>query len=243
MTMIGYARVSTDEQSLIAQTDVLRAAGCVTIFEEHASGVDRERPQLACALAAVGRGDTLVVARLDRVARSQIHLLEVVRDLDKRGAFFRSLGDPIDTGSLQGRLMFGMLAAFAEFERGLIIERTMAGVAAARARGRIGGNPALKTAEGCQALAAHRRALKANAAREGRNAPVPPAPPPKPPRQAVVVVASLLRSRPGMTLRAIGAELTALGERPACGGAWAPASVGRLVERAGAAGLLQRAAA
>lgn len=228
----GYARVSTSDQSLDGQLDVLTAAGCAVIYREHASGADRSRPELARALAAIGKGDTLVVAKLDRVARSQIHLLEVVRDLDKRGAFFKSLGDPIDTGSLQGRLMFGMLAAFAEFERGLIAERTRAGLAAARARGRIGGNPKLRTEAGRAEMAALRAARRAPASPDQSPATAPHTP-------AVAVCAGLLRANPQMTLRALGAELRAVGVLPPGGaGAWAVSSVAGLRDAARAVGLL-----
>lgn len=160
MAAIGYARVSTEEQNTGAQLDALRAAGCAEIFEERASGGDRSRPVLARALARVGRGDTLVVARIDRLARSLAHLLAVIEGLRARGAYFRSLGDPIDTSSPQGVFTLQVLGAAAEFERALIRERTRAGLAAARARGRIGGNPGLKAREpaAVRAVAAARRA-------------------------------------------------------------------------------------
>jgi DNA invertase Pin-like site-specific DNA recombinase len=144
MALIGYARVSTEEQNLGPQLDSLRTAGCVTIFEEHASGADRARPQLAAALAGIRRGDTLVVARIDRLARSLSHLLVVVESLRARGAHFRSLADPIDTAGPSGVLVLQMLGAVAEFERSLIRERTVLGVKAARTRGRVGGNPGLR---------------------------------------------------------------------------------------------------
>lgn len=143
MTLIGYARVSTAEQDLAAQCRALTAAGCAEIVEETASGADRVRPQLARLLARIGRGDTLVVARLDRLARSLAHLLAVIAGLEARGARFRSLADPIDTAGPSGTLVLQILGAVAEFERALIRERTRAGLAAARARGRRGGNPGL----------------------------------------------------------------------------------------------------
>ena len=145
MSLIGYARVSTGEQDLDPQLDVLRAAGCAELFEEHASGASRARPQLAAALARVRRGDTLMVARIDRLARSLSHLLEVVEGLRVRGAHFRSLADPIDTAGPSGVLVLQMLGAVAEFERALIRERTKAGLSAAKTRGRVGGNPGLRT--------------------------------------------------------------------------------------------------
>jgi DNA invertase Pin-like site-specific DNA recombinase len=144
MPLTGYARVSTEEQSTSAQADALRAAGCAEIVEERASGGSRSRPLLARLLARLRTGDTLVVARIDRLARSLSHLLAVIEDLRARGVHFRSLDDPIDTSSPQGLFTLQVLGAAAEFERALIRERTLAGLAAARARGRIGGNPALR---------------------------------------------------------------------------------------------------
>jgi len=160
MSLIGYARVSTEEQDLAPQLDALRAAGCTELFEEHASGASRARPQLQAALARIRRGDTLVVARLDRLARSLAHLLQVVEDLRARGAHFRSLADPIDTAGPSGVLVLQMLGAVAEFERSLIQERTKAGLRAAKARGRVGGNPGLRAGEpeALRKLAAARRA-------------------------------------------------------------------------------------
>jgi DNA invertase Pin-like site-specific DNA recombinase len=171
VAQIGYCRVSTDGQTLAPQLDALRAAGCDLLFQEHASGVDRTRPELARALAACCKGDTLIFTKLDRIARSQIHLLEIAELLRKRGAGLRSLGDPIDTTTLGGRLMFGMLAAFAEFERGLIVERTLSGLAAARARGRIGGNPMLRTPEGRAQLAAIRAEARQMRKEQGGSVP------------------------------------------------------------------------
>lgn len=141
--MIGYARVSTTEQDLGAQRRALAAAGCAEIVEETASGGDASRPELARLLARIGPGDTLVVVRLDRLARSLAHLLAVIAGLEARGARFRSLADPIDTTGPSGTLVLQILGAVAEFERALIRERTRAGLAAARARGRRGGNPGL----------------------------------------------------------------------------------------------------
>ena len=162
MPVIGYARVSTDDQTVEPQLDALRAAGCTEIFQEFASGADRARPQLAAALARVKRGDTLLVARIDRLARSLSHLLEVVEGLTTKGAHFRSLADPIDTTGPSGVLVLQMLGAVAEFERSLIRERTLAGLAAAKVRGRVGGNPGLRTKdpEVLRKLAASRRATR-----------------------------------------------------------------------------------
>lgn len=142
--LVGYARVSTEDQSTAAQAEALRAAGCTEIHQEQASGGDRARPVLARTLARIRKGDTLVVVRIDRLARSLSHLLEVIESLEAKGAHFRSLSDPIDTGSPQGRFTLQILGATAEFEKALIRERTVAGLRAARARGRVGGNPGLR---------------------------------------------------------------------------------------------------
>ncbi|MCG6113110.1 MAG: recombinase family protein [Paracoccus sp.] len=144
MRLIGYARVSTDDQTLLPQVQALTGAGCATIQEEHASGGNRARPVLARVLEAIRRGDTLVVVRIDRLARSLSHLLEVIEQLEAKGAFFRSIEDPIDTASPQGKFTLQVLGAAAEFERALIRERTKAGLATARLEGRIGGNPGLR---------------------------------------------------------------------------------------------------
>ncbi|MGY0781935.1 recombinase family protein [Azospirillum argentinense] len=141
--LIGYARVSTEDQSTEAQFLELKRFGCTEIVRESASGADRERPQLKAVLARVRRGDTLVVARIDRLARSLAHLLEIIETLERKGVAFKSLGDPIDTGSPQGKFTLQILGAVAEFERSLIRERTKAGVRAAKALGRQPGNPGL----------------------------------------------------------------------------------------------------
>lgn len=142
--LIGYARVSTQDQTPDLQSDALRAAGCQRIFTEQASGAQRDRPQLKAALdyARDGAGDILVVWRLDRLARSLGQLIETVEHLEARQIGFRSLTEAIDTQSAGGRLVFHLFGAMAEFERSLIRERTRAGLAAARARGRVGGRPA-----------------------------------------------------------------------------------------------------
>ncbi|AYO75451.1 recombinase family protein [Sphingobium yanoikuyae] len=141
MAIVGYARVSTDEQDTAAQVMALKAAGATLIFEDKASGASQTRAELTRALNRVGQGDTLLVVRIDRLARSLNHLLQIVEDLSQKGAYFRSLSDQFDTSSAQGLLMMQMLGAFAEFERRLIKERTLAGVAAAKARGAKPGNP------------------------------------------------------------------------------------------------------
>jgi DNA invertase Pin-like site-specific DNA recombinase len=144
---IGYARVSTEEQGTDPQRDELHAAGCDTILEEHASGADRTRPVLARLLRDIRPGETLVVVRLDRLARSVSHLLAVIEQLEAKGAHFRSLRDPIDTTTPQGMFSLQVLGAVAQLERALIAERTKAGLRAARSRGRIGGNPGLRAGD------------------------------------------------------------------------------------------------
>ncbi|TJZ79926.1 recombinase family protein [Paracoccus hibiscisoli] len=144
MPLIGYARVSTEDQTPLPQVQALKAAGCAFVLEEQASGGDRARPVLARLLDEMRKGDTLVVVRIDRLARSLSHLLEVIERLEAKGAFFRSIEDPIDTASPQGKFTLQVLGAAAEFERALIRERTKAGLASARTRGRIGGNPGLR---------------------------------------------------------------------------------------------------
>ena len=140
MAFIGYARVSTGDQTLDLQKDALHAAGCLDVYEEVASGARMTRPQLAAALRACRRGDTLVIWKLDRLGRNTKHLLEIVEDLTQRDIGLKTLtGFAIDTHTPHGRLALQMFAALAEYERALIQERIMAGIAAARARGRTGG--------------------------------------------------------------------------------------------------------
>ena len=138
---IGYARVSTEEQTLGLQKDALTAADCSRIFSDVASGTNTERPGLAEALNFVRSGDTLVVWKLDRLGRSLQHLIETIQDLDQHHVSFKSLTENIDTTTSGGKLVFHLFGALAEFERDLIRERTRAGLAAARARGRVGGHP------------------------------------------------------------------------------------------------------
>jgi DNA invertase Pin-like site-specific DNA recombinase len=141
--LIGYARISTTDQTLALQQDALKAAGCMKIFTDTASGSRTDRPGLAEALSFAREGDTLVVWRLDRLGRSLAHLIETVKGLHDLGIHFKSLQEQLDTTSSGGKLVFHFFGALAEFERDLIRERTMAGIAAARARGRQGGRPGL----------------------------------------------------------------------------------------------------
>jgi len=155
---IGYARVSTSDQNLALQHDALKAAGCERIFtDQGVSGSVADRPGLDRALKALTEGDALVVWKLDRLGRSLAHLVQTVADLGKRGIGFRSLSDPIDTASAGGRLVLHMMGALAEFERSLIVERTQAGLRAAKRRGqKLGRKPKLTPA---QAAHAHRLLL------------------------------------------------------------------------------------
>ena len=157
---IGYARVSTGEQNLDLQLDALRAAGAEDIFTDQCSGASTERPGLEQALRRLDTGDTLLVWRLDRLGRSLPHLISTVSDLGEKGIGFQSLADSIDTAHAQGRLVFHLMGALAEFERALISERTRAGLEAAKARGRkLGRRAALNPQQ-----LAHARQLMAGGA-------------------------------------------------------------------------------
>ena len=140
---IGYARVSTDDQKLDLQMDALHSAGCNEIYQDVASGAKVQRSGLDKAIQYIRTGDTLVVWKLDRLGRSLKHLIDVVNDLNTRGVFFKSIRENIDTSNSGGKLTFHLFGALAEFERDIISERTMAGLAAARARGRVGGRPSV----------------------------------------------------------------------------------------------------
>lgn len=139
--IIGYARVSTADQNLDSQIDALNRAGCERLFVEKASGIRTDRFELQRLLDHVREGDVITIWKLDRLGRSLKHLVEVVTWLNQKGVGLRSLSDPIDTTTAQGKLVFNIFASLAEFERELIRERTQAGLAAARARGRMGGRP------------------------------------------------------------------------------------------------------
>jgi len=139
--LIGYARISTTDQTLALQQDALSAAGCEHIYTDTVSGSVTDRPGLTQALSHLRSGDTVVVWRLDRLGRSLPHLIQTIRTLEARGVHFKSLQEQIDTGTSGGKLVFHVFGALAEFERDLIRERTHAALAAARARGRLFGRP------------------------------------------------------------------------------------------------------
>ncbi len=150
--LIGYARVSTDDQNLDLQRDALQKAGCEQIYTDQVSGTKARRPGLEQALSHLREGDTLVVWRLDRLGRSLRHLIETVTELQEKGIGFKSLTESIDTTTSGGRLVFNIFASLAEFEREIIRERTQAGLQAARARGRTGGRPKALTEKQVQML-------------------------------------------------------------------------------------------
>ncbi len=156
--LVGYARVSTDEQTTALQLDALRAAGCATIHEDSASGSSRARPGLTRVIEDLRSGDTLVVWRLDRLGRSLRDLLDIADGLRERNIALRSLTDHIDTGTAAGRMLYAVLGAVAQFERDVLRERTVAGLAAAKRRGeRLGRRPALTPAQVREATAMVKR--------------------------------------------------------------------------------------
>ena len=156
--LIGYARVSTVDQNLALQRDALTEAGCEKIFTEQMSGAVADRPVLHDVLEFARSGDTLIVWKLDRLARSMKQLIETIENLPVRGIGFRGLTEALDTTTAQGRLVFHMFGTLAEFERSLIRERTQAGLAAARRAGRTGGRPPKLTEAALEAA----RAMLAN---------------------------------------------------------------------------------
>ncbi len=163
--LIGYMRVSTGEQSLDLQRDALGRVGCERVYEDVCSGRAIERPGLNQALEVARDGDALIVWKLDRIGRSLPHVVGLVGDLQKRGVGLKVLTGDVDTTTATGRLVFGIFATLAEFERDLIHERTMAGLAAARARGRAGGRPRVMTKQKLKAAMAM-MADRDNAARD-----------------------------------------------------------------------------
>lgn len=153
--LVGYARVSTADQYLRMQEDMLKSSGCEEIFNDVASGSKTARPGLHSALSHLRKGDTLVVWRLDRLGRSLVHLIQTIKELNSKGIGFKSLQENIDTTTSGGQLIFHIFGALAEFERELIRERTQAGLKAARVRGRLGGRPPLLNGRQIKKLKAH----------------------------------------------------------------------------------------
>ncbi|HGW7128233.1 TPA: recombinase family protein [Yersinia enterocolitica] len=158
--LIGYIRVSTNDQNTELQRAALISANCEQIFEDKISGKSSDRPGLKRAMRTMSQGDTLVVWKLDRLGRSVRHLIGLIEELKKRGVHFRSLTDSIDTSTAMGRLFFHVMSALAEMERELIVERTLAGLAVARAEGRVGGRRRIMTTE----VVARARRMFANGA-------------------------------------------------------------------------------
>lgn len=181
MSTTGYARVSTSDQEPTAQVDALRAAGCDPIFVERASGGIMERPEWQACNRGLGKGDTLTVVRIDRLGRSLTDLVSTLDDLAARGVHFRSLTEGIDTSTPLGRMFYQLAAAFAEYERALIRERTCAGIDAARAAGRRIGRP--------PALTDEQRALARRLRAQG---------------EGVAAIARLLKVSPSTVRRALG---------------------------------------
>jgi DNA invertase Pin-like site-specific DNA recombinase len=140
--LLGYARVSTDQQDHALQLDALQTAGCEKVFVETGSGRRADRAELAKLMEIARKGDIIVCWRLDRIGRSLRHLIEMAEQLQKRGIALRSLTEAIDTSTTSGRFLFNILGALGQMEREIIIERTRAGLVAAAARGRRGGRPA-----------------------------------------------------------------------------------------------------
>ena len=138
---IGYARVSTADQNLSLQIEALKEEGCDKVYEEYISGAKSERPELNKMLDTIREGDQVIIWKLDRLGRSLKHLIELVELFNSKNVSLKCINDPIDTSTNQGKLIFNIFASLAEFERGLIKERTMAGLKEARKRGRLGGRP------------------------------------------------------------------------------------------------------
>jgi DNA invertase Pin-like site-specific DNA recombinase len=138
---VGYARVSTREQNLSLQLDALKKEGCQRIFQEKISGAKADRPELRKMIDQIREGDVIIVWKLDRMGRSLRNLINMINEVQEKGADLKSLNDPIDTTTPHGKLTFHIFASLAEFERDIISERTKAGLASARARGRKGGRP------------------------------------------------------------------------------------------------------
>lgn len=162
--LVGYARCSTAEQSLDLQLDALKGAGCVKTFSEKASGKNTDRPELEEALKYMRAGDTLVIYKFDRLSRSTKDMLAIADKLKERGINLKSLSDDIDTSSPYGQFFFTICAAFGQLEREMIVSRTNAGLAAAKARGRVGGRKELVTKD--KAIAARKMLEAGKSAKE-----------------------------------------------------------------------------
>jgi DNA invertase Pin-like site-specific DNA recombinase len=160
MAIVGYARVSTKDQSLQLQIDALKTAGCGIVFEEHESGSKHHRAELQSALSTLSYGDVLVVYKLDRLSRSLKNLIDIANKLQEKGVALKCTSQPIDTTSSMGKCFFHVLGAIAEFETDLIKERTIAGLEAARRLGRLGGRP--------KSISADKVALAKELAQQGR---------------------------------------------------------------------------
>ena len=154
MALIGYTRISTDDQVTDLQEDALQEAGCERIFSDRISGASQDRPGLTDLLSYIRPGDTLVVWRLDRLGRSLSHLISLAQDLERRGAGLRSLNEAIDTTTPNGKLVFHLFSSLAQFEREIIRQRVAAGLEAAKRRGRVGGRPTVVTESKAQAISA-----------------------------------------------------------------------------------------
>lgn len=153
MAIIGYARVSTSEQSLEAQLEQLKAAGVERIYEEKISGVKKDRPELAAMLDYVREGDSVIITKLDRIGRSTRHLLEIVETLKSKGVEFKVLNINLDTSTPTGKLMLTMLAAVASFEREMMLERQQEGISIARAAGKYKGRQPTARAKSAEVMA------------------------------------------------------------------------------------------
>lgn len=152
MAIIGYARVSTTDQNLEAQQAKLQAAGCEKVFEEKASGAKEDRPVLASTMDYARQGDTLVVCKLDRIARSTKHLLQIVEDLQAKGVTFKALNIDLDTSTATGKLMLTMLGAIATFEREMMLERQLEGIAQAKQAGAYKGRKPTAKAQAARVM-------------------------------------------------------------------------------------------
>lgn len=249
---IGYARVSTDEQATEAQEIELRSAGCDVIVQEQGSGASRARPALSRLVNGIGAGDVLVVVRLDRLARSVSHLLEVIEDLTAKGAHFRSLRDPIDTSTPQGMFSLQILGAVAQLERALISERTKAGIRATMdewlptVRRLRPDHPwedvvrMLRQKGQAWTPERLRRATKWLVKEHLADATLLKKSPPRLPEDRLTtLVAGISASNPDLSLREIATQLERLHERTPRGGAkWSASSVKNLLDRARRLGLV-----